>query len=234
MIESSAVRRAGAAPKESRALAERQPACCRRGALPASKGISSDKGRSRWPRRRIEARAAGHGVLTGPGAVAPRTGPLRRGRHRHSSRRKHDGGRLNRMSLLPAYIEIMLAAGDVQDARSACADCTRLATPRLRGVAADRGALRRRACADWTGLPCPWGEDSVGLEIGAAKCVFERLGATPDFTRIESLMKAVPSFGRHARNGTPVALGRHFDCRAGGRRQAAGRTTAGLHGERNP
>jgi DNA-binding CsgD family transcriptional regulator len=40
-------------------------------------------------------------------------------------------------------------------------------------------------------------EDGAGLEIDAAKAVFERLGATPDLARIESLMKAPPSSPGH-------------------------------------
>ena len=139
--------------------------------------------------------------------------------------------RLKRMSLLPAYVEIMLAAGDVEDARNACreleeiaelryggagCDCragvrsggpgrrrragrARRAAPRLRGVAADRGALRRRARAraDRTGLPRPRGRGRRRLEIAAARSVFERLGATPDLARIDALMKGAPSGQSH-------------------------------------
>jgi DNA-binding CsgD family transcriptional regulator len=36
-------------------------------------------------------------------------------------------------------------------------------------------------------------EDGAGLEIDAAKSIFERLGATPDLARINSLMKGAPS-----------------------------------------
>ena len=40
-------------------------------------------------------------------------------------------------------------------------------------------------------------EDSAGLEIDAAKSVFERLGAVPDLSRIESLMKGSSSSRAH-------------------------------------
>jgi hypothetical protein len=36
-------------------------------------------------------------------------------------------------------------------------------------------------------------EDGAGLEIDAARSIFERLGATPDLARIDSLMKGTPS-----------------------------------------
>src|SRR3546814_19815038 len=40
-------------------------------------------------------------------------------------------------------------------------------------------------------------EDGAGLEIDAAKSVFERLGATPDLARIASLMKGPSSSHPH-------------------------------------
>jgi DNA-binding NarL/FixJ family response regulator len=36
-------------------------------------------------------------------------------------------------------------------------------------------------------------EDGAGLEIDAARSTFERLGATPDLARLDSLMKGTPS-----------------------------------------
>ena len=47
-------------------------------------------------------------------------------------------------------------------------------------------------------------EDGAGLEIDAARSVFERLGATPDLARIDSLMKGAPS--GHAHGLTPREL----------------------------
>ena len=51
--------------------------------------------------------------------------------------------RLKRMSLLPAYIEIMLAAGDVQDARDACRELEEIARSFDTGVP---GAIAAQAC----------------------------------------------------------------------------------------
>jgi DNA-binding CsgD family transcriptional regulator len=52
--------------------------------------------------------------------------------------------RLKRMSLLPAYVEIMLAAGDVQDARDACRELEEIARSFDTGVP---GAIAMQACA---------------------------------------------------------------------------------------
>jgi DNA-binding CsgD family transcriptional regulator len=140
--------------------------------------------------------------------------------------------RLKRMSLLPAYIEIMLAAGDVQDARDACRELEDIARSFDTGVPgaiaahacgavdlaegdaqAALGALRR-AFDVWQRTEAPYAaarvrvliglacralgdEDGAGLEIDAAKSVFERLGATPDLARIESLMKSASSSHTH-------------------------------------
>jgi DNA-binding CsgD family transcriptional regulator len=51
--------------------------------------------------------------------------------------------RLKRMSLLPAYVEIMLAAGDVSDARNACRELEQIAQSLDTGVP---GALAAEAC----------------------------------------------------------------------------------------
>ena len=147
--------------------------------------------------------------------------------------------RLKRMSLLPAYIEIMLAAGDVQDARDACRELEDIARSFDTGVPsaiaaqacgavdlaegnaqAALGSLRR-AFDVWQRIEAPYAaarvrmliglacrdlgdEDGAALEIDAARSIFERLGATPDVARIESLMKATPS--GHAHGLTPREL----------------------------
>jgi len=136
--------------------------------------------------------------------------------------------RLKRMSLLPAYIEIMLAAGDVQDARNACRELEDVARSFDTGVP---GAIAAQACGAvdlaegdaqaalgslrrafevWQRIEAPYAaarvrvliglacravgdEDGAGLEIDAARSIFERLGATPDLARIDSLMKGAPS-----------------------------------------
>jgi tetratricopeptide (TPR) repeat protein len=55
--------------------------------------------------------------------------------------------RPKRMSLLPAYVEIMLAAGDIEDARSACRELEGL---RRASIAESRVRSRRRRAAPWT------------------------------------------------------------------------------------
>lgn len=136
--------------------------------------------------------------------------------------------RLKRMSLLPAYIEIMLAAGDVQDARNACRELEDIARSFDTGIPdaiaaqacgavdlaegdaqAALGSLRR-AFEAWQRIEAPYAaarvrvliglacralgdEDGADLEVDAARSIFERLGATPDLARIDSLMKGIPS-----------------------------------------
>jgi DNA-binding CsgD family transcriptional regulator len=147
--------------------------------------------------------------------------------------------RLKRMSLLPGYIEIVLAAGDVQDARNACRELEEIARSFDTGVpgaiaAQARGSVElaegeaqaalgslRRAFEVWQRIEAPYAaarvrvliglacralgdEDSAGLEIDAARSVFERLGATPDLARINSLLKGAPC--GHAHRLTPREL----------------------------
>jgi DNA-binding CsgD family transcriptional regulator len=131
--------------------------------------------------------------------------------------------RLKRMSLLPAYIEIMLAAGDVEEARKACQELEDIARSVDTGVPAAmavqaRGAVHlaegdaqaaigalRSAFTVWQGIEAPYvaarvrvliglacralgDEDGAGLELDAARSVFDRLGAAPDLARVDSLM----------------------------------------------
>ncbi|MPZ38855.1 MAG: helix-turn-helix transcriptional regulator [Rhizobiales bacterium] len=136
--------------------------------------------------------------------------------------------RLKRMNVLPAYIEIMLAAGDNQNARSACRELAEIARTFDMGVP---GAIAAQACGAvdlaegdahaalgplrrafevWQRIEAPYvaaqvrvliglacralgDEDGAGLELSAARSVFERLGAAPDLARIDSLMKGTPS-----------------------------------------
>jgi DNA-binding CsgD family transcriptional regulator len=139
--------------------------------------------------------------------------------------------RLKRMSLLPAYIEIMLAAGEVREAGNACQELEDIArsidTVVPHAIAAQaRGAVDltegdpqaalgslRHAFEVWQRVEAPYlaarvrvqiaeacrafgDEDGAGLEIEAAKAVFERLGAAPDLARIE-LMKGAPAGDAH-------------------------------------
>ncbi|MPZ59505.1 MAG: helix-turn-helix transcriptional regulator [Rhizobiales bacterium] len=140
--------------------------------------------------------------------------------------------RLKHMSLLPAYIEIMLAAGEVQDARNACRELEDIARSFDTGVpdaiaAQARGAVDlaegdaqaalgslRRAFEVWQRIEAPYAaarvrvliglacralgdEDGAGLEIDAARAIFERLGAAPDLARIALLMKGTAAGDTH-------------------------------------
>jgi DNA-binding CsgD family transcriptional regulator len=130
--------------------------------------------------------------------------------------------RLQRARLLPAYIEIMLAVGDIQEARGACRELEEIAssfnTDVLGAIAAQaRGAVElaegdaraalvwlRRALQVWQQVEAPYlaarvrvlvglacralgDDDGGGLELYAARTVFERLGAVPDLARVDSL-----------------------------------------------
>ena len=94
--------------------------------------------------------------------------------------------RLKRMSLLPAYIEIMLAAGDVPDARNACRELEEIARSLDTGVPgaiaaeacgavdlaegnaqAALGSLRR-AFEVWQRIPAPYAAGRVRVLIGQA------------------------------------------------------------------
>jgi DNA-binding CsgD family transcriptional regulator len=139
--------------------------------------------------------------------------------------------RLDRARLLPAHIEIMLAAGDIREARSACRDLDEIAkkfgSDVLRAMAAQAhgavdladGAARaalgplRRSLELWQQVEAPYesarvrvlmglacrslGDDEAGeLEFGAARAVFERLGAAPELARLDSLAKRATSTQR--------------------------------------
>jgi ATP/maltotriose-dependent transcriptional regulator MalT len=129
---------------------------------------------------------------------------------------------LERVRLLPAQVEIALAAGDADEAQTACVELERIAagiqTPMLEAMAAHaRGAVDlagnrprealvalRRAVTLWRDVDAPYegacarvlvalacralGDDEgVLLELGAARSVFERLGATTDAAWVDSV-----------------------------------------------
>jgi DNA-binding CsgD family transcriptional regulator len=129
--------------------------------------------------------------------------------------------RVRRAGLLPAHLEIMLASGDIQEARRARDQLRELAQALdpdvLRAVVAQadgaialadghpQGALDplRHAFSLWERLQAPYeaarvrvliggacralGDDeAAGLELAAAKSVFERLGAQPDVARLDA------------------------------------------------
>jgi DNA-binding CsgD family transcriptional regulator len=140
--------------------------------------------------------------------------------------------RSQRLRLLPAYIEIMLAVGDTEEARKACAELEESALSFdanvLRAMATHaNGAIElaegnalvaltllRRACDEWQRLEAPYtaarvrvlvglccrtlaDHDGALLEFAAARTVFERLGATPEISRIESLTRSEPAGRQH-------------------------------------
>jgi DNA-binding CsgD family transcriptional regulator len=132
---------------------------------------------------------------------------------------------LQRAVLLPAYVEIMLAADDIVKARDACGELEEIATgsgsTMLDAIAARaRGAVElaegdapaalvslRHAWQVWQELGAPYevalarvlvglacrslrDEDSAELELGAARAVFEQLGAAPDVARVDSYTRS--------------------------------------------
>lgn len=131
---------------------------------------------------------------------------------------------VERVRLLPAQVEIALAAGDDARARDACAELEELAarySSELLGAQAAqaRGAVElaggdtrdavlmlRRAARLWQELEAPYegarvrillaqacrslGDDeSVALELQAARATFEQLGAAHDLTRVDALAR---------------------------------------------
>jgi DNA-binding CsgD family transcriptional regulator len=136
---------------------------------------------------------------------------------------------LLRAGLLPAHAEIMLAVGDIEEARRACDELGGIAAASERAMldaiaAHARGAVElaegdaraalvslRHAWNVWQELEAPYqaartrvligsacralgDADSAVLELEAARAAFERLGASPDLTRVDSLTgRAAPA-----------------------------------------
>jgi DNA-binding CsgD family transcriptional regulator len=127
-----------------------------------------------------------------------------------------------RAAVLPAYVEIALAAGDRDAAFRACGELESLAPEDGRGALAAiaaqaRGTVElasgraaaalaplRRAVEEWQRLEAPYeaarvrdllglacralgDEDAAALELGAARAVYEQLGARVDLARAGSL-----------------------------------------------
>ena len=130
---------------------------------------------------------------------------------------------LKRAALLPAYVEIALAAADVEEAERACDDLAELsrvhgsdalgamsahaagAVALARGDAGAALTTLRQAWNAWRGLEAPYeaararvlvglacaalgDEDTVALELEAARAVFKELGAGPDLARVDSVL----------------------------------------------
>jgi len=113
---------------------------------------------------------------------------------------------LARARFLPACVEIMLAAGDIGEARAACEELTRTATSYSRGAL----IALREAGQRWQDLDSPYevarvrvlrglacralgDHDSAELELASARDGFTRLGATPDLDRLTELSTGRPS-----------------------------------------
>ncbi len=130
--------------------------------------------------------------------------------------------RVKRCRALAAFVEIVLAAGDVEAARAATDELSEFAAdldaPYLRAVAASaRGAIMladgddraacvalRRAWTIWQELDAPYeaarvrlmmadactrlsDHDTAGMELDAARRVFEQLGAAPALAKLAEL-----------------------------------------------
>jgi DNA-binding CsgD family transcriptional regulator len=139
---------------------------------------------------------------------------------------------LERTRLLPAHIEILLEAGEVEEAAGACLELEQIAdgfgTEVLAALAAQaRGAVElaagdiraalgplRRAWGVWRQIEAPYlearvrvlagracralGDDEgAGLELEAARGLFERLGATPDLAHVDALLARPPAPPTH-------------------------------------
>jgi DNA-binding CsgD family transcriptional regulator len=142
------------------------------------------------------------------------------------------GDPLQRAKLLPAHIEIMLAANDIQGARGACDELEEIAGRFDTGVLGAmagyaRGAVElaegtpqaalgslRCAFQVWQQVEAPYAaarvrvliglacralgdDDGGGLELDAARAVFEQLGAAPDLARIAALTGGTRSGHRY-------------------------------------
>lgn len=140
--------------------------------------------------------------------------------------------RMARSKILPVYVEIMLAAQELQLAEKAAGElldtATRLKAPFLEAIAAQTqgNVLLARAKPDAAlkylrqshflltqleasyesartqvliGLACQklGDEDTASMEFKAARWIFEQLGATPDLTQVNALIKKSISENMH-------------------------------------
>jgi DNA-binding CsgD family transcriptional regulator/tetratricopeptide (TPR) repeat protein len=131
---------------------------------------------------------------------------------------------LKRAALLPAYVEVLVATGDVEEARATCDELTEHARRQgsealaalaaqaesmvalAEGDAASALAAARRAWRAWQELGAPYDaararvliaqacaaledEDTVALELDAARDAFLGLGAAPDLARLDALTR---------------------------------------------
>jgi ATP/maltotriose-dependent transcriptional regulator MalT len=137
-----------------------------------------------------------------------------------------------RAALLPAYVEVMLVAGEVEEARGACreledisrahrSDMLRAMSSQAQGALAlfegesDRALVAfREAVRAWEEVEAPYevarvrvlvglgyraigDEDAAAWEWDAARGEFDRLGAGPDVSRVDSLSANVQAASTH-------------------------------------
>jgi len=141
-------------------------------------------------------------------------------------------GRARRGQLLPAQVEILLAAGDPPAARAAAEELTAIAedygTAALQAAAGHAGGAvllaegdapgalvaLRAAWQAWRELDAPYeaarvrvqiglacraagDEEAAGLELDSARRGLVRLGAAPDLSRLDSLLRATAGAPNH-------------------------------------
>jgi DNA-binding CsgD family transcriptional regulator/tetratricopeptide (TPR) repeat protein len=123
---------------------------------------------------------------------------------------------LRRAALLPAWVEIALAFGDLEAARAACGELDEIAArQRSELLAATAGhaggavAALRSAWRTWQELEAPYeaarsrvllglacaalgDDDTKAVELEAARDAFEKLGATPEIARVDELAGRAP------------------------------------------
>jgi DNA-binding CsgD family transcriptional regulator len=136
--------------------------------------------------------------------------------------------RLKRLSLLPAYVEIMLAAGDVEAARGACRELDDLAVTFDTGVpgamaAQARGAVEladgnaraaigslRRAFDEWQRIEAPYAAARVRVLIGqACRALGDEDGAGLEIDAAISMFErlgAAPDLARIERPAKAIAF----------------------------
>ena len=148
---------------------------------------------------------------------------------------------LQRVRLLSAHVEIMLAAQKLDEARTACRELENLAavydTELPRAMAAHaRGTVEladgkprealpflQRARQAWQELDTPYlaartrvelaracrelgDEEGAGMELDAARAVFERVGAVPDLPRIDALARTEADEPAHGLTGRELQV----------------------------
>ena len=142
-----------------------QPAGRRRGVLPGSGGAPSPRG-IRHSRGGLSKREpVGLGTTAGAGPAALRARPHRRGGRRNSPRGERHERPARTTRLLPAYVEIMLATGDIPEARNGCRELEEIAQSFDADVLGAMAAHARGAVE--------LAEGNARAALGSLRCAFE-------------------------------------------------------------